>query len=68
MASLMNLALVAGALSTKYLNMGFGIDRGAYGQLPRLSSRCSSSAFWAPLAAILWLGPRLRQDQAPKPL
>ena len=33
MASLMNLALVAGSLQTKYLNLLFPVDRGAYGDL-----------------------------------
>ena len=32
MASLMNLALTAGALGTKYLNLIFHVDRGSYGQ------------------------------------
>ena len=36
MASLMNLALTAGALGTKYLNLIFHVDRGSYGNLPAL--------------------------------
>ena len=36
MASLMNLALMAGALGTKYLNLIFPVDRGDYGNLPAL--------------------------------
>ena len=37
MASLMNLALQAGALQTKYLNLIFHIERGSYGNLPALT-------------------------------
>ena len=33
MASLMNLALVAGQLQTKYLNQMFAVGRGEYGEL-----------------------------------
>jgi len=62
MASLMNLALVAGALSTKYLNASFGIDRGAYGQLPTLVVLVLVIGLVVPLIAILWLGPRLREE------
>jgi MFS family permease len=63
MASLMNLALVAGSLSTKYLNVVFGIDRGAYGQLPVLVVAVVIIGLLVPLTAILWLGPRLRAKQ-----
>ena len=67
MASLMNLALVAGALGTKYLNLAFGIDRGTYGQLPSLVVLVMVIGLVVPLAAILWLGPRLREGPSPKP-
>jgi len=36
MASLMNLALVAGGIFTKYLNLIFPVDRGDYAHLPAL--------------------------------
>jgi MFS family permease len=65
MASLMNLALVAGSLFTKYLNLIFGIDRGAYGHLPSLVVAVLVIALVVPLAAILWLGPRLRNGRKP---
>lgn len=60
MASLMNLALVAGSLTTKYLNMVFPVDRGAYEQLPALVIVVVVIGLVVPLLAILWLGPRLR--------
>jgi MFS family permease len=60
MASLMNLALVAGALQTKYLNMIFQIDRGSYGNLPALFVVVSILVFVVPLAAIAVFGRRVR--------
>ena len=60
MASLMNLALVAGAMQTKYLNLIFHIDRGAYGNLPLLVVTAMIIAFVVPLAAIAILGRRVR--------
>ncbi len=63
MASLMNLALVAGSLMTKYLNVVFGIDRGSYGQLPALVSVVALVGLVLPLVAILCLGPRLRNGR-----
>jgi hypothetical protein len=59
MASLMNLALVAGSLQTKYLNMIFPVDRGAYGELTALVATVFAIGLIVPLAAILTLGPRL---------
>ena len=61
MASLMNLALVAGSLQTKYLNMIFPVDRGAYGELTALVAIVFAIGVIVPLAAILTLGPRLKQ-------
>jgi hypothetical protein len=58
---------VAGALSTKYLNASFGIDRGAYGQLPTLVVLVLVIGLVVPLIAILWLGPRLREEPRPDP-
>lgn len=63
MASLMNLALVAGSLGTKYLNVAFSVDRGAYGQLPTLVVIVLIIGLLVPLIAILWLGPRLRLEK-----
>ena len=60
MASLMNLALVAGSLQTKYLNMLFPVDRGQYDHLTMLVVVAFALALVVPLAAILLLGPRLK--------
>jgi hypothetical protein len=59
MASLMNLALVAGALQTKYLNMALVVDRGNYDNLPALLGAAMAIGFIAPLAAILLFGNRI---------
>ncbi|MGE0613571.1 MAG: hypothetical protein AB7G34_05810 [Hyphomicrobiales bacterium] len=56
MASLMNLALVAGQLQTKYLNQVFEVDRGLYGDLPVLVVTAVALGFFAPVAAILAFG------------
>ena len=45
MASLMNMALVAGQLQTKYLNHVFVVERGAYGELGLLVVSSPSLAF-----------------------
>jgi hypothetical protein len=58
MASLMNLALVAGQLQTKYLNWAFAIDRGQYGDLPMLVVIATLAGFVLPLAVILAFGRR----------
>jgi len=58
MASLMNLALVAGQLQTKYLNWAFAVDRGQYGELPILLVSAVIIGFIVPLAAILLFGRR----------
>ena len=60
MASFMNLALIAGQLQTKYLNLLFAVDRGAYDGLPALTLIVVLIGFAVPLVAILWLGPRIR--------
>src|SRR5262249_4301474 len=60
MASLMNLALVAGALLTKYLNLIFAVDRGDYANLPALLIAALVMGLAMPLAAILLLGKRVR--------
>lgn len=59
MASLMNLALVAGSLLTKYLNIIFHVDRGIYGALPWLTISAMMIGLLVPLAAILLLGNKL---------
>jgi MFS family permease len=60
MASLMNLALVAGALQTKYLNEIFVVSRGVYDSLPYIMIWAIAIGFFVPLAAILAFGRRLR--------
>jgi hypothetical protein len=58
-ASLMSLAIVASQLLTKYLNLLFPIDRGAYEQLPSLVLSVIIAAVVLPLSAILTLRRRL---------
>ncbi|MDP3548490.1 MAG: hypothetical protein Q8S29_20135 [Phreatobacter sp.] len=53
MASLMNLALVAGQLQTKYLNHIFTIGRGNYGELGGLLITATVIGFVVPVAVIL---------------
>jgi hypothetical protein len=59
MASLMNLALVAGEMQTKYLNLVFHVDRGAYGHLLSLTLVATAIGVAVPLAAILLFGKRV---------
>ena len=60
MASFMNLALVAGQLQTKYLNMIFPVARGSYAELPMLTVVVTLIALIVPLAAIVAIGKRIR--------
>ncbi len=60
MASLMNLALVAGALQTKYLNDIFVVSRGDYENLPYIVGWAITIGFIAPLAVIFAFGRRLK--------
>ena len=60
MASLMNLALVAGALQTKYLNEIFIVGRGHYENVPYLVGISLVVGFIVPIAAILIFGRRLK--------
>jgi MFS family permease len=60
MASLMNLALVAGALQTKYLNEIFVVSRGMYENLPYIMIWAIAIGFFVPLAVILGFGRRIR--------
>jgi hypothetical protein len=59
MASLMNMALVAGALQTKYLNHVFVVGRGQYGELGLLLVTVTALGFVIPVLVILALGRRI---------
>jgi hypothetical protein len=59
MASLMNLALVAGQLQTKYLNQIFVVGRGDYTDLGQLLIAATVLSFVIPLAAIVIFGRRV---------
>ncbi len=59
MASLMNMALVAGQLQTKYLNHVFVVERGHYGELGILLLSATVLAFVIPICAILAFGRRI---------
>ncbi|MCZ7642825.1 MAG: hypothetical protein M5U33_09070 [Pseudorhodoplanes sp.] len=56
MASLMNMALVAGQLQTKYLNQIFEVGRGQYAELGLLLIAASVLAFAIPVVTIALLG------------
>ncbi len=58
MASLMNVALVAGQLQTKYLNYWFEVGRGAYAELPALTIVAVTIGFIVPVAGIIAFGRR----------
>jgi hypothetical protein len=58
MASLMNLALVAGSLQTKYLNMVFTVGRGDYGELGALLITATLVGVALPLLALAVFRPR----------
>jgi hypothetical protein len=60
MASLMNMALVAGNLGTKYLNLLFPVDRGDYANLPALVVAAMVISLALPLTAILVFGRHIR--------
>ena len=59
MASLMNLALVAGQLGTKYLNLRFPVQRGDYGELGVLMIVAAALGFLIPLLVIALFGRRI---------
>ncbi|MPZ40317.1 MAG: hypothetical protein GEU95_20120 [Rhizobiales bacterium] len=61
MASLMNLALVAGQLQTKYLNQMFAVGRGEYGELGVLLIIVTVLGLAVPLTAILLFGRRVTE-------
>ena len=58
MASWMNVALVAGALQTKYLNIWFEVGRGSYADLAALTIAAITIGFVVPVAGILAFGKR----------
>jgi MFS family permease len=59
MASLMNMALVAGQLQTRYLNEVFTVGRGNYGELGPLIISAVTLGFVIPIAAIAVFGRRV---------
>jgi MFS family permease len=59
MASLMNMALVAGQLQTKYLNEAFTVGRGDYGELGILLVIAALLGLIIPVAAIALFGRRV---------
>ena len=59
MASLMNMALVAGQLKTKYLNEIFVVGRGNYAELGPLLLTAAVLALLIPLGAIALFGRRV---------
>jgi hypothetical protein len=63
MASLMNLALVAGQLQTKYLTQIFVVARGHYEQLPPLALTTIILGLIIPLAAIIAFGHRVERTE-----
>jgi hypothetical protein len=60
-ASLMSLAIVAGQLVTKHLNLAFGIDRGAYDALPGMVAMVVVLSLAMPISALAVLWRRLEQ-------
>jgi MFS family permease len=61
MASLLNLALTAGQMQTKYLNQIFHVDRGKYEELGWLLITVIVLNFVVPVAAIVLFGHRIAQ-------
>jgi hypothetical protein len=64
MASLMNLALAAGNLQTKYLNQIFHIGRDQYGELGWLLITVIVMNFVVPIAAIALFGHRIAKRKS----
>ncbi|MEW6449071.1 MAG: hypothetical protein AB1490_00335 [Pseudomonadota bacterium] len=62
MASLMNLALVAGQLQTKYLNEVFVVGRGNYAELGPLLITVVATGFVLPILAIVLFGRRIAKS------
>jgi hypothetical protein len=63
MASLLNLALTAGQLQTKYLNQVFPVDRNQYGELGWLLITVNVVNFVVPIAAIAVFGWRIAKGK-----
>jgi hypothetical protein len=63
MASLMNFALTAGALQTKYLNQVFHVARDQYGELGWLLITVIALNFVVPVAAIVLFGRRIAKGK-----
>jgi MFS family permease len=59
MASLMNMALVAGQLQTKYLNQFFVVQRGDYAELGPLLLTAAAAGLVLPVVAIAVFGRRI---------
>jgi hypothetical protein len=59
MASLTNLASVAGQLQTKYLNQAFTVGRGEYDELGMLLITVTLLSLLFPLTAIAFCGRRV---------
>jgi hypothetical protein len=59
MASLMNMALVAGQLQTKYLNQVFVVGRGEYSELGLLLIAATVIGFLVPIVVIAMFGRRI---------
>jgi hypothetical protein len=64
-ASLMNLALQAGNVFSRLLNMAFPVARGDYAQLPALVIAATVVGLVIPLAAIALLGRRMKAPPPP---
>ncbi len=64
MASLLNLALTAGTMQTKYLNEVYHVGRGQYGELGGLLIAVIVLNFVVPVAAIVLFGHRIAQRKA----
>jgi len=64
MASLMNLALTAAGLFTKFLNQIFVVTRGSYGELGNLMLVATGIGLVVPLATIVLVGRHLRAAEA----
>lgn len=64
MASLMNLALQAGGLITKYLNGFFSVERGAYENLGHLMIVATVISLLVPLATIAFVASHIKLGAA----
>lgn len=62
-ASLMSLAIVAGQLVTKHLNLAFAVDRGSYEQLPGLVASVVVLTLVPPLVALALMWGRLGKER-----